>query len=155
MTFAPPDKLRSVFAFSGTRYGLTRVQREALRLGLMELEPDVVAHGGCAGADTEFDALVWELFGVGCTRCVFPGVDGDGESSWRGWWRPGVGMVEFSEDEYLVRDHRIVEHGVTGLIACPKSASRVGSGTWKSVDYALALGRHVWLVWPDGRVEIL
>lgn len=57
------------------------------------------------------------------------------------------------EKPYLERNRDIVEE-TTRLIAVPAGdVEELRSGTWSTVRYARTVGRPIWIIWPDGRVE--
>lgn len=55
---------------------------------------------------------------------------------------------------YLDRNRDIVDETHV-LVALPDGARRPRSGTWYTVDYARSVVRPVYVIWPDGRTELL
>lgn len=144
--------------FTGTREGLTSLQRDNLARFLTATEPNCVHHGDCIGADAEMHTLA-QGFGVPIVihpptsekYRAFCGANGSMVVSWH------------HKKPYLERNRNIVDETMY-LIACPKENHPPGQGptwfraggTWYTVDYALKqLIRPVYLFYPDGRVDRL
>ena len=101
-----------IFAFTGTQLGMTATQRSLVKQILESVRPDIVVHGGCVGADSDFHEIVRGIFTrEQCEIHVYPSnieakqgrVDGD---------------VVFSALPPLQRNQLIVYHAHE-LIACP------------------------------------
>lgn len=129
--------------FTGTQDGMTLAQRAACWNILDDLVPDEFHHGLCIGADEEAHGLVLQ----------FPSCEVHGH--------PPLNMSKMAKcqcdvlhapKEYLVRNRDIVD-ATERLIATPKGAEELRSGTWSTVRYARTLGRRLYIVMPDGKVE--
>ncbi len=121
---------RPRLGFTGTRRGLSPVQRAELRRLLLELRPVEFHHGDCIGADAQAHELVREL----CIDCRIvlhpPDVD--------------VARERCTADEerrprpYLKRNEEIVAESDL-VVACPATPGEVlRSGTWATVRRARA-----------------
>ena len=56
---------------------------------------------------------------------------------------------------YLERNHDIANSGIDGLIAAPNGwAEEQRSGTWATIRHARKLKRKIWIVRPDGTVNV-
>lgn len=133
--------------FTGTRTQLSAFQRANLMTFLAENKPEQFHYGDCTGADYEGFVLATalRLYTVSHPPSV-----------------PKYRMFTTANEErpkkpYLVRNLDIVKE-TDYLIACPREdrepLSRVGSGTWTTVEYARHWSRPLVLLWPDGRVDI-
>jgi predicted Rossmann fold nucleotide-binding protein DprA/Smf involved in DNA uptake len=142
--------LGRVAGFSGTREGLTSFQRGNLLGLLVELRPRVLHHGDCVGADTEAHLFCIALR----TRVRIHPPEDDRLRAWCSFVGSGL-LVEMIYDAkpYLVRNRDIVDES-DYLIGCPKGPEAVvGSGSWATIRYAREVGRPVFVLWPDGKVD--
>lgn len=135
-----------VAGFSGSRRGVSAFQRAVLMELLTTLTPSLGRHGDCVGSDEEFHGL---CVGLGVPVVLHPPSD----DRLRAWCGPR-GVVEVRRPRpYLVRDADIA--GASDyLLATPDGPERrAGSGTWWTVRCACELGKPVFVVFPDGRVD--
>lgn len=133
-----------IIGFSGTRRGLTRPQRDALHSLLMEFEPDVVHHGCCVGADSDFSVLAGTRAGVKIhAHPADLGALTDKDAlDWAD--------VTYKPLPPLERNQVIVDESEL-LIACPAEATeQLRSGTWATVRFARKCGKRVVIIYPDG-----
>lgn len=141
--------------FTGARGGMTLMQKvEVGSLLLRELAGEreqEVHHGGCKGADAEFDTICHELrcdgrLGEQFVVVVHP----SSLKGWRGTWGPGRVLDECPP---LERNHHIVD-AVELMIAVPAGVNEVlRSGTWACIRYARKRGREMFIVYPNGSVK--
>lgn len=150
--------------FTGARGGMTLMQKaEVQSLLSREFEynkTNEAHHGGCKGADEEFDDICFKLnqdtpLEVG--RVVHP----SDLSGWRGKWHlPATEMHEYPP---LERNHHIVDAvelmvaapvGMVGCSLCSQAFNfyheALRSGTWSCIRYAKKIGRELFIVYPDG-----
>ena len=133
-------------AFTGTRRGLTRRQRDSLQV-LLELLLDeghtLFVHGDCIGADTEAHRLANSL---GFRIHIRPST-----AATRAF---NSGKVLLPAKSPLERNIDIVEEGDI-LVACPRHDKEITrSGTWHAVRSARKCQKRIIIVWPDGsRIE--
>mgnify|MGYP001942613314 CR=1 FL=1 len=111
---------------------------------------DYVLHGGCRGADSQFDSIALSL---GLPREIWPGPGtpcSDIERS---------GSIRIMDSmPYLQRNREIVTR-CAGLIATPSERLaplelRKG-GTWYTIRHAFIKRTPVVIVWPCGEAEPL
>jgi hypothetical protein len=140
--------LGRVAGFTGPRDGLTSFQRVNLLGLLVELRPREARHGDCVGADAEMHLLCAAL---GVRVRIHP-PDVDRHRAFCHFFVPGCVDEVCDPKPYLVRDHDIVDNS-DYLVATPKGAEVVRSGTWATVRYARELRLPVFLLHPDGRVD--
>lgn len=140
-------------AFTGTRKGLTPLQRESLRNVLAELPPGMTLHNGVAvGADVECLDLAWSS-NLSCF-VLWPASDDrfDYAKTWVYSRRAlgGVARVNAVVPPLDRNQSMVAACGI--LIACPEGPEVLRSGTWSTVRAARRWKREVIIVWPDGRV---
>lgn len=102
-------------------------------------------HGDCIGADVQAAS---EADKKGYRIGVHPPLS----NKYRGFYHHYD--FTYPPAEYLVRDRRIVQE-TEALIAAPHTAYEiVRSGTWTTVRYARELNRMIYVVKPDGAIEV-
>ena len=137
-----------ILGFTGTRRGMTAVQKAALA-GCVAVLPERAIHGGAVGADEEFDAF---LIGAGMKSWdidVYPADLG----RWQKW--SDVGRATYAVDASLLRNRMIVRR-CDYLIAAPATAEEVHrSGTWATIRYARRpiARRPIAILLPEGGVR--
>lgn len=132
--------------FTGTRNGMSDAQVRTVLQFLYDhrAKIDYVIHGGCVGADDDFDKLAASL---GILRSVFPSD------------RPKLSIssdvliargpcVIHSPDDPLKRNKVIVKHS-TDMLACPRQREEVlRSGTWATIRYSRKAGVKLEVIAP-------
>jgi len=138
--------------FTGTREDMTGAQNIQVLELVKRLSVTEAHHGDCVGADREFHSI--------CRLVSLPRVEGINivihpplNPALRAFCQ---GDVMRTAKGYFERSMDIVGE-TSALIVAPKQMQKPkslrGSGTWQTEDYAE--GRTlVYIVWPDGRVEI-
>lgn len=140
--------------FTGTRRGLSYFQQLKLESHLQKIQPELLYHGACVGADYEADKLAAKL---GIDRHAFPSnipTKRVSETALRS--HSTLDSVLFYEPTPLaplVRNKFIVDKCDT-LIACPgEEYERLRSGTWATVRYAIKVNKPVIIIYPSGKVK--
>lgn len=133
-----------IIGFTGTRRGMTPIQRARVRHELFNrtawFDRGEFHHGDCIGADAQAHELAAEL---GYATHAHPPTD----PSWR--TRCAADVVHEALP-YLERD-RVIAAVCDVLVAAPDGPERLrGSGTWATVRAARRMGRAVVVVGPDG-----
>lgn len=138
-----------IVSFTGTQEGMTFKQMQKIKVLLEELEPTIVIHGDCIGADEQFHQLVCtyrKIFDKQVMIKIYPSThehkraycDGD---------------QIMPQEPPLDRNKHIASEG-DRLIACPKEMTQIiRSGTWTTVRKAKNLGKIVYVVLPNGDVK--
>ncbi len=138
--------------FTGTRKGMTEKQRLQMEGLLREYQEDIgvelAVHGDCVGADEDFDRLCRGL-GIerGIRPCMFENMrarcDEFGARSLAGPKHP------------MARNREIVAQANV-MFACPPNSEPIkkGSGTWSTIGFSKKARRHLYIVLPDGQVQI-
>jgi hypothetical protein len=142
--------------FTGTQKGMTRLQKEALVVVLVEEEEKEFIgefhHGDCIGADEEAHKIVGgkggdQLVGQFLVKIV---VHPPSNPTKRAYC---VGTEMKDHRPYLVRNRDIVDQ-TDMLIAAPQSEKEeVRSGTWYTVRYARKKKKRVVLILPNGEIK--
>lgn len=132
--------------FTASRNGISSFQRQNLMRLLVRAKPAELAHGDCLGGDAEAHMMCMAL---DIFRRVRP-PDNDRYRAFCGLADADGRVFVHPPEPYLARDRQIV-HGCDYLIACPQPGSR---GTRYTVGYARQENIPVWLLHPDGRVEV-
>ena len=139
--------------FSGTRSGLTKIQRTVLRIQMVSLMTGAPAfdHGDCIGADAEAHNIAvslskkWKGMGI-FIRVHPPDVDKYRAFCKASWVAP--------PKPYLERNKDIVNN-TNALIACPgEFEEQKRSGTWSTIRYARKQGKVIHIIFPDGSIQI-
>jgi hypothetical protein len=135
--------------FTGTRNGMTRLQRAFVLRAVGQCHVTEVHHGACIGADYDFHTIAMLLK---LPIVIHPGVNKQGVCYARANC-PNAKEVK-PEKFYLDRDKDIV-NAVDLLIATPKSrVEELRSGTWATVRYARKKDKDLLIVFPDGNYGV-
>ena len=127
--------------FTGTRRGMSGLQRGRLWELLYERGATELGHGDCVGADSEAHDVARDL---ALRVVVFPPSD----PKFRAWRR---GDEARDPAPYLERDRAIVDWADV-LVAAPRGPEVLRSGTWATVRRARRRGVEVVVVGRDGRL---
>lgn len=134
---------------TGTQDGMTRVQQDiccVLASQLSKDEPVEVHHGDCIGADTEANDA-FDIFGN--TIVIHPPKNPDKRADCH-LIVTHAAVIVLLEKHYLARNIDIVD-ATDSLLAFPKTMKEERrSGTWATIRYAIAQGKPVDIVFPDG-----
>lgn len=138
-----------IYGFTGTSHGMTAAQ--TLTVAGLLYKATIVHHGDCVGADAEVHAI-----------CLDRGIPLHGHPTVNERKRAFCQNFTWIEQpaEYLIRNRAIVEHGVDGLLAAPRTDYEVQrSGVWHTIRFArlrnerLYVPRPIVIVHPDGSVR--
>lgn len=114
--------------FTGTGHGMTDYQRLAFAEAIRLIQPVEFHHGDCVGADAEAHEIVRRV-APACVIVIHP----PAIKAKRAFCH---GDKVLDPEDYLVRNHRVVD-AVNSLIATPQTIDEVlRSGTWATVRYA-------------------
>lgn len=133
--------------FTGTREGMTDVQRERVAQFLHDEQPEVVHHGDCVGADSQFHDSVLLLpqpTWIETHPCTL--------TKLRAYRKADVvHPVKPPKDR-----NKDIARASHLLLAAPKGtpAEYPRSGTWQTVRMALSFRKPVTVIWPDGSVHL-
>lgn len=138
-----------IVGFTGTRYGMTKVQCVAFEVVYIGLCVRELHHGDCVGADAEAAAIAhYHRSPASPVRIVcHPPLDG----THRAFFAHSDEV--FPARHYLARNRAIVD-ACDVLIGCPfERECQPRGGTWSTIRYARTAGKHVIVIAPDGTVE--
>lgn len=137
--------------FTGTSSGMANMQLMKVHqlLGEFKEKGAAVAHHGCCeGADDQFnfmaDAMSYHVIG-------HPGVTKTGNV----WKRGGGQCDEYRDPKFFLDRNKdiVVESDI--MIATPKEVDeQMRSGTWATIRYARKDEKPLFIVFPDGRIQI-
>jgi len=134
--------------FTGTRHGMTPIQKLVLQTLLQEqfkggaIQP-VFHHGDCVGADAEAAAIALD---IGYKLECHPPLS----NSHRAYV---VSSVYHPPRPYLDRDRDIVVASEVLFVTPFQKKHVIRSGTWTTYRYGQRLKRHTYIIYPDGIVE--
>jgi hypothetical protein len=124
--------------FTGTQLGMTEYQKAHVIATIRALNPTGAIHGDCVGADFDFHNICREFDIV---IEIYPPIN----KSKRAWCK---GDIIHEEDDYLVRNKKIVDNS-NAMIATPKSnQEETRSGTWSTVRYTRKTGKKIYIINP-------
>ena len=123
--------------FTGTRSGMTDLQKEIVREELIKKKPECVIHGGCIGADEDFHKIAKEL---GIKIIVYPGHSAvDGDTSFHFDYSDADEILP--SESYFKRNRQIVDDSDL-MLAAPYNQIQKG-GTWYTINYALKQNKGI------------
>jgi hypothetical protein len=130
--------------FTGTKQGMTIEQKQAFWDMVMVNDISEFHHGDCVGADADAHDLMKPDHNI----VVHPPANPSKRAFCKGY-------KEIREEkEYLDRNHDIVDE-TDVLVACPCGKTEVlRSGTWATIRYAKKIGKLVFVIYPDGSVDL-
>lgn len=130
--------------FTGTRYGMSRLQRDTVGDLLCEIrlmhKCSEFHHGCCVGADTESAMLAREL---GYTLIGHPASN---TGPLRAAFRSTIEHLPINS----LKRNKIIVDSVLLMIAAPLSTENRRGGTWYTIHYALKVQRPTIIVYRDG-----
>lgn len=125
-------------AFSGTRNGMTEIQKGQFESILIKLDGDYFHHGDCIGADAEANDIARAL---GYIIIIHPPEN----EKYRAFC---VAEESRKKKGYLDRNHDIVDESDL-LVATPAaSKEKLRSGTWATIRYAKKKKKEVIIIEP-------
>ncbi len=132
--------------FTGTQDGITHKQVLQL-LNTYLIHESEIHHGDCIGADEQFHYLARSIQMPSIQ--IHPPINESKRAFCDG---PGVDILPAKE--YLDRNKDIV-NATEYLIACPGGYEEImRSGTWSTVRYAAKKEKDVYIIFPDGSVQV-
>lgn len=134
--------------FTGTQQGMTLLQFVEIIGILRRLQPKMLHHGGCIGADKQVHWLITNFFPD--TRLHIHYSNIKEKTSGNLPIRGGDKMT--SSLPPLIRNQQMVD--ISGwVIGAPAGRERLRSGTWSTLRYADKKFRHQIIVYPDGEIQ--
>ncbi len=145
-----------VIGFTGTRDGMTALQREQFVAMLIYHGCERFHHGACVGADEEAVEIVREAF-LTAFITAHPGASSNGGPNYTSQRAIDLSDKVEKVKQYYARNRDIV-HVTQTLFATPMSLTSRKGGTWMTIDYAtshsvgVAACNPIHVIGPDGRV---
>lgn len=131
-----------VVGFTGTRLGMSSKQLEQVQSILKNLNPKLVVHGGCKGADKEFhDIALKQQRKIRIRPCGYLSSH-----------HPQCEIMPVKPP--LKRNLDIIKDASVIIATPPTETEIIRSGTWHTIRHAAKQKVKVIIVWPSGRVEI-
>jgi hypothetical protein len=128
--------------FTGTRFGMSRKQKETVLCILRTLNVDAFHHGDCVGADMDAATIAKN---EGLYVVSHPPID-EGD-------RAFAESDEVRDPMTMLKRNRCIVDSSALLIATPTTDRETPrSGTWYTIRYALKVGRPVRIVSPSGKL---
>ena len=139
---------RRIYAFTGTRQGLTPEQHDRLQDVIDVLQPVLVHNGACEGADRAMHRL---CRGRAILSEYHP--SNSEQMAWAKSIRHAQEAIRALRGP-LLRNGVMVRLGVRGLIATPGEEHEIlRSGTWATIRVARKHNRPIWIISPSGLVR--
>jgi len=136
----------TVIGFTGTRQGMTRLQKQLVETLLVMHNPKEAHHGDCVGSDAQFHRIICDK--TESSIIVHPPTD----PKYRAFCAADEtrGDMILPAKPYLDRNQAIVDYSSI-MIATPRLLREEQcSGTWYTVRYARKVGREIHIIYPDG-----
>lgn len=127
--------------FTGTKRGMTEVQKRVVSGFVQLFQPVQAHHGDCVGADSDFHDIIRDIV-PNCLIVVHPPTEPRNRA-----YRDGDrirGPLPF-----MVRDDNIIRES-TLMISTPEGDEHLHSGTWATIRHTRNFNKGLIIVWPDG-----
>lgn len=137
--------------FTGAQVGMTKAQKVEFQEIIQSLPQKISEfhHGDCIGADADAHNIICELREKDKKFAPVIHVHPPIKTNKRAFCKLGPLDIEWISEEYLERNHLIVDASDI-LIATPKEYYEVlRSGTWATIRYARNYKTHI-IIYPDG-----
>lgn len=135
-----------ILGFTGTRFGLTQLQRNKIRSVLTTVSFSEANHGDCIGGDEEFHYIA---LSQGIPIDIWPPVD----ASMRAFCK-GARTLHLPGN-YLGRNRKIVNRSEVMLGLPREMKEQPRGGTWSTIRYAKKKLKPLIIIYPDGNHEII
>jgi len=135
----------TVFAFTGTRDGMTEIQKEVVRDILSE-NATFLHNGAARGADAEAAEIANKL-GIDVIAHPASGVKAEDKAAIEAIaYRPELPPLQ--RNRKMVDKSQAILATPVGFIEQPR-----GSGTWSTIRYAKDSEKPLYIVFPDGTIR--
>lgn len=137
-----------ILGITGTRQGMTALQLCFCTAHLdtifysASFGPCHLIHGDCVGADEQ----AWAIAdGLGWNTTALP-------STADPKWHANTPSTHIEQRRPSLERNRLIVDRCHLLLAFPGDGPERG-GTWYTINYARANGRHLIIIWPDGETS--
>ena len=139
-----------IIGFTGTNRGLTNFQRNEIYRLLVELKATEFHHGDCVGADLIAHKIALSLH---ISIVVHPPENTEFRAYSSYIIAPLDLVTTLDTDDYILRNHAIVD-AADIMLATPKgNEPEIRSGTWATIRYARRFGNSIYIIFPK-RTEL-
>ena len=128
--------------FTGTKKGMTPIQKVEVQLIFEKLRATTLHHGDCIGADDDAHSIALK---IGMSVVLHPPIREGARAFCKGSIR------EVYPKSYLARNRDIVDESKI-LVATPAGPELTRSGTWATVRYARKKNKTIYIIYPTGTV---
>lgn len=132
-----------VVGFTGTRQGMTALQRESFAREIQRFSPTIFHHGCCTGADEEAHNIVRELF----PECIIVGHPASGVQP---RFRSDVKCDERRPPRQPLERNLVIVRESSRVIATPAGPETGRGGTWSTIRACRRIQREVSIILPNG-----
>lgn len=130
--------------FTGSRVGMSEIQKSILSKLLDELKPEKIHLGDCIGSDTE-------AYHIAKDRGMY--TIGHVPENTR--FASNLTYDERRQpSDYLTRNRQIVDQS-TILIATPDRDEEIRSGTWYTIRYAEKMRKKIYIIKKNGIIILI
>lgn len=133
--------------FTGTRHGMSNVQKKELKKIVDNKDFCEFHHGRCVGSDEQAHEYIETIKDARSIKIV------GHPPKFKGSMSHCKCDYMMKADEYLKRNHNIVDH-TDILIATPDTKEKLRSGTWSTIRYARKKEKRIYIIHKNGRVTI-
>ena len=135
-----------MIGFTGARNGMTQEQRSKVIELIQNSGQEEAVHGDCIGADEDFHNICASFGWIDIYQrpCTFESL------------RANTGAFPLSEPKPPMQRNRDIVADSSMMIACPPNYVKIksGSGTWATIGFAERAKVLLYIVFPDGTVEV-
>jgi len=132
--------------FTGTQQGMTVDQLVKFNMLVERIDPSEFHHGDCVGADMEAVHAIQDRKGVEVHSHI------PDNNKKRAFTKADVIK---KPKPYIARNHDIVDASDI-IIATPKeNKEQRRSGTWATIRYAKKQCKRMYIIYPNGNIEMI
>jgi len=131
--------------FTGTRHGMSDLQKEEFKKLIIAKKFQEFHHGICDGSDEQAHHIIEK----NKQKIKIVGHP----PKFKGSLSSVSCNILMKPDSYLIRNHNIV-NATDILIATPDTKEKTRSGTWSTIRYARKKHKRIYIIHKNGRVTI-
>ncbi len=134
--------------FTGTRHGMTELQKAAVKKFITSEKFNELHHGDCIGSDRDIHNIIVKYREEENKKIKIVGHP----PKYNKYQANCKCDILLAKNDYLSRNHNIVD--ITDiLIATPDSKERLHSGTWSTVRYARKKDKKIYIFNKNGLLK--
>lgn len=135
--------------FTGTRNGMTDLQKKAVKKFITSEKFNELHHGDCIGSDKDIHDMIVEYREEESKKIKIIGHP----PKYNKYQANCKCDILLAKNDYLSRNHNIVDY-TDILIATPDCKERLHSGTWSTVRYARKKDKKVYIFNKNGLLKM-